>query len=507
MNNNNANTWAQQHRQLRLFISSTFVDMDAERNALTRIFPQISELCRQRGVEFVPLDLRWGITEEEAKEGRVIETCLREIDDSRPFFIGIIGNRYGWVPQKKDLGKFAQDLLQKYPWLNQALDLHMSITEMEMQHAVLMRKADSGMNAAFYLRSDDVNVNPEFKEVAGSEGERKLNKLKQAVRNQKQFAAHDYNTVDQLASMVLRDVTAFLDREFPKLDVESYDEVAEKQERLLKSRSRSLIPLVRYQKQITQWIENKEKNDLLVTGKVGIGKSYLMADIVRQLRNRGEKLVYVDMSEEENLVRAIEYVCGELMFQMGEKSRKQIEKESNIGCLFSFIWMFIKFMFIAFTLPFRAAFGKKGSAEAHFKDKITEITQSYVSGSFVKAFQKLQNTVRKHPEVTLYVVLDNLDDLTGDDLSIFPLFDEIPQIHILASASLNTNTQLYLQSRNTMEVLQVSNLYLDQATAYVKNYLAQYGKSLDERGEQCGKPSNEPISGSVPVRNLPLQPP
>ena len=40
MNNNNANTWAQQHRQLRLFISSTFVDMDAERNALTRIFPE-----------------------------------------------------------------------------------------------------------------------------------------------------------------------------------------------------------------------------------------------------------------------------------------------------------------------------------------------------------------------------------------------------------------------------------------------------------------------------------
>ena len=206
--------------------------MDAERNALTRIFPQISELCRQRGVEFVPLDLRWGITEEEAKEGRVIETCLREIDDSRPFFIGIIGNRYGWVPQKKDLGKFAQDLLQKYPWLHQALVLQMSITEMEMQHAVLMRKADSGMNAAFYLRSDDVNVNPAFKEATGSEGERKLNKLKQAVRNQKQFAAHDYNTVDQLASMVLRDVTALLGREFPQLEVESYDEVAEKQERL-----------------------------------------------------------------------------------------------------------------------------------------------------------------------------------------------------------------------------------------------------------------------------------
>ena len=33
-------TWAQRHRQLRLFISSTFIDMNAERDALTRIFPQ-----------------------------------------------------------------------------------------------------------------------------------------------------------------------------------------------------------------------------------------------------------------------------------------------------------------------------------------------------------------------------------------------------------------------------------------------------------------------------------
>ena len=48
-------TWAQRHRQLRLFISSTFIDMNAERDALTRIFPQIKELCSQRNVEFIPL--------------------------------------------------------------------------------------------------------------------------------------------------------------------------------------------------------------------------------------------------------------------------------------------------------------------------------------------------------------------------------------------------------------------------------------------------------------------
>ena len=65
-------SYAQRHRQLRLFISSTFVDMNKERDALVRVFPRIIDLCKERGVEFIPLDLRWGITEEAAKEGRVV---------------------------------------------------------------------------------------------------------------------------------------------------------------------------------------------------------------------------------------------------------------------------------------------------------------------------------------------------------------------------------------------------------------------------------------------------
>ena len=53
------------------------------------------------------LDLRWGITEEEAKSGKVVEICLREIENSIPFFIGIIGNRYGWIPNETDLSPSA----------------------------------------------------------------------------------------------------------------------------------------------------------------------------------------------------------------------------------------------------------------------------------------------------------------------------------------------------------------------------------------------------------------
>lgn len=494
--NNNTHTWAQQHRQLRLFISSTFVDMDSERSALTRIFPQIDELCRQRGVEFVPIDLRWGITEDEAKEGRVIETCLREIDDSRPFFIGIIGNRYGWVPTEKDLGVYSENLQQKYPWIKRAMELQMSITEMEMQHAVLMRNDNGNMNAAFYIRSDSTNVDPAFKEVSGSAGEQKLEKLKVAIRAQKKYPVYEYQTVDHLADMVLRTLTAFLDRTYPILNVSSYDEVAERQERMLQSKSKSLFSLERYQNDVIKWIENKDKRDLLITGKIGIGKSYLMADIVNQLREKGEKLVYVDMSEQDNLIRTMEYVCGELLFQMGEKSRRQIEKESNIGCLFSFFLMLLKITAVTFTFPFRVAFGKQGVAQMQLKHKFSKIGQTFISGTLADMVKQLANALQRHPEMRLYVVFDNMDDLSGDDLSVLGIFDGTYQLRILASASLDSNTQLYMQNRKSTEVLQVKNLSVNQAANYVNCYLSLYGKSLDARGEQCGKLMKLGIGGN-----------
>lgn len=53
---------------IRIFISSTFQDMHAERDFLIKkIFPEIINEAAKRFVSVVPLDLRWGITEDEAK--------------------------------------------------------------------------------------------------------------------------------------------------------------------------------------------------------------------------------------------------------------------------------------------------------------------------------------------------------------------------------------------------------------------------------------------------------
>ena len=58
----------------RVFISSTFSDLVADRNALQeRVFPRLREYCQQKGARFQAIDLRWGAkmsaaAEEETKQ-------------------------------------------------------------------------------------------------------------------------------------------------------------------------------------------------------------------------------------------------------------------------------------------------------------------------------------------------------------------------------------------------------------------------------------------------------
>ena len=56
-------------RNVRVFLSSTFRDMHAERDHLIKVtFPALRERLLPHRVELYDIDLRWGITEDEAQE-------------------------------------------------------------------------------------------------------------------------------------------------------------------------------------------------------------------------------------------------------------------------------------------------------------------------------------------------------------------------------------------------------------------------------------------------------
>src|ERR1700710_373561 len=105
--------------------------MQGEREELVkRVFPEIRHICEERGVGWSEVDLRWGVTDEQKAEGAVLPICLAEIDRSRPYFIGLLGQRYGWVPES-----FPDDLAAQLPWLRPLVGT--SVTELEVVHGVL----------------------------------------------------------------------------------------------------------------------------------------------------------------------------------------------------------------------------------------------------------------------------------------------------------------------------------------------------------------------------------
>jgi|GEM_PF-2042387 len=91
-------------RTFRVFVSSTFSDLKAERNALQeRVFPKLKDLCMAHGCRLQAIDLRWGVSEEAGLDQKTMEICLAEIKrcqevSPRPNFIVLLGDRYGWRP-------------------------------------------------------------------------------------------------------------------------------------------------------------------------------------------------------------------------------------------------------------------------------------------------------------------------------------------------------------------------------------------------------------------------
>src|SRR4249920_2282634 len=132
-------------RSVRVFVSSTFRDMQAERDELIkRVFPQLRRLGEGRGVAWSEVDLRWGVTDEQKAEGAVLPICLAEIDRSRPYFIGLLGQRYGWIPEE-----LPEGITEQLPWLASLAGT--SVTEMEILHGVL-NDPSAAEHSFFYTR-------------------------------------------------------------------------------------------------------------------------------------------------------------------------------------------------------------------------------------------------------------------------------------------------------------------------------------------------------------------
>jgi hypothetical protein len=137
-------------RTFSIFISSTFADMQAERDHLKNIvFPKIEEELRKKRIRLETVDLRWGVdtasVNEDEREATVLKVCLEEIARCKPFFIGLLGDRYGWVPPEERI--VNDNTGRKLLLTNKGK----SVTALEIEFGVLA-STEQLNRSIFYLR-------------------------------------------------------------------------------------------------------------------------------------------------------------------------------------------------------------------------------------------------------------------------------------------------------------------------------------------------------------------
>jgi len=275
-----------QRNELRVFISSTFRDLHEERDILVRkVFPEIRALCRQRGVVFTDVDLRWGLTDEDLALGQVIGACLEEIDRCRPYFIGITGETYGYIPATQELYMDPQ-LLVKYPWLEHAAIEESSIMDMEFRHAALNDPAAAGESVAFFFRrSDEVPTNADEYE--------RLKRLHERVRSAG-FHPHSFREAGTLAELVREYLLRVIERDFPDVrEPTLLEKIRQEHQAFAMTRRQAYIPNPAYLKRLDAFVESQGP-PLVVYAESGSGKSALLSYWAEQWRRRHPEAFVVE---------------------------------------------------------------------------------------------------------------------------------------------------------------------------------------------------------------------
>jgi tetratricopeptide (TPR) repeat protein len=271
-----------QGRVIRVFVSSTFRDMAAEREELVkRVFPQLRKLCETRGVTWGEVDLRWGVSDEQKAEGQVLPICLAEIHRCRPYFIGMLGERYGWIPEQLPALVLAQE-----PWLGGYEGR--SVTELEILCGVL-DDPEMERHAFFYLRDPRFLQNlPSDQRAAFEEGSyesvQKLLALKERIRRSPFPVRENYSDVREFGQLVLSDFTQLIDRLFPEGSApDGLGREAASHESFAIARSHVFIGRQRDLEQLDAHVRS-DGPPLVVVGESGLGKSALLANWALRLR-------------------------------------------------------------------------------------------------------------------------------------------------------------------------------------------------------------------------------
>jgi len=257
---------------MNCFVSSTFADLLAERDYLAKVtFPAFSQVCAERGVTWNSIDLRWGITHEQQERKQVLRICLAEIDRARPYFIGLLGDRYGTI-----IPVGPADVVDN-PWIQDHQGE--SITHLEFVHGGLR----SPETALFYFME-----RPE----SPTGGDPRLDELKSLIRQSGTRLVDKVSTTQDLGNLVLNALMEQLDLRYPpSRSVDPLVREIGAHAQFARQHGRAHEARTDLHRSIDQRIDSEH---VLLLGATGSGKSATVASWARhRRRSRPDEVLVV----------------------------------------------------------------------------------------------------------------------------------------------------------------------------------------------------------------------
>lgn len=410
-----------------------------------QVFPALRKKLRQRHVELVDVDLRWGITEEEAQQGAVLPICLAEIDKSRPFFLGLLAERYGWVPE---VSSYAAELLQEQEWLQEHVG-GKSVTELEILHGVLNNPAMAGQ-AFFYFRDPQWSASQNHPDylAENAESAEKLTRLKQRIRQSAFPVVEDYANPKELAEQVEQQLWAVLDKSYPESETpDLLSRLSIKHEAYAAPRRRLFLGAEASLSKLQEWVDSGEQR-LVISGPSGNGKSALLANWAQRHRQDFPKDLLIEHylgvdSDAANPGELLRRLLGEL--------------------------------------------GKSRGVEPEIPKKARELYQAFEQSLADWAQEFAGQQGRR-----LLLLLDGLNQHSGEThLPWLP--QQLPKKVLMVASSLPGETLQVLQNKG-FTTLELPALGPAQRKQLAEEYLATYRKHLTQA--QLSRLSSHPMSGN-----------
>jgi tetratricopeptide (TPR) repeat protein len=288
-----------------VFVSSTFQDMQAERDHLRNfVFPALEERLRRLYQHLEWVDLRIGIATasrtEDQREEQVLAVCLSEVRRCRPFLVVLLGDRYGWVPPADRSNAAAAEAgLEVNP-------AGRSVTDLEIELGVLS-DATTKTRSLFYFRDSlpYARLAPDVIALYAEDDNReRLTALKNRIQTALPDRVHHYTAVWDEAAGCVSGLEGWGQRVIEELWAELESAAIDARpteiswtraernalEEFVEDRGRDFVGresvLARLKSHADSLPNDAASRGVCVTGASGLGKSALFSNLYRELRRQ-----------------------------------------------------------------------------------------------------------------------------------------------------------------------------------------------------------------------------